>query len=63
LTGRRGGALGAALVFIVILAALTFYVTVTSGVSVLTIVSLVVLGMFAFGIVGALIAPPPDEDD
>jgi len=59
--GGRGAVLGAALVFIVILAALTFYVTVTTGVSILTLVALVVLGMFAFGIVGALIAPPPDE--
>jgi len=37
------------------------YVTVTSGVSVLTLVSLVVLGMFAFGIIGALLQPPPED--
>jgi hypothetical protein len=63
LTGRRAAALGAALLFIVVLAALTMYVTVTSGVSVLTLVALVVLGMFAFGIVGALLQPPDDDDD
>jgi hypothetical protein len=59
--GPRAGILGAALLFIGILAALTAYVTVTSGVSVLTLVSLVVLGMFAFGIVGALLQPPPED--
>jgi hypothetical protein len=61
LTGPRAGILGAALLFIAILATLTVYVAVTSGVSVLTLVSLVVLGMFAFGIVGALLAPPPED--
>ena len=58
---RRAAALGAALVFIAILATLTVYVAVTTGVSVLTFVALVVLGMFAFGIVGALLAPPPED--
>gem|GEM_PF-2727273 len=57
----RAAILGAALLFIALLAALTVYVTVTTGVSVLTLVALLVLGMFAFGIVGALLeAPPPD---
>jgi hypothetical protein len=57
----RAAVLGAALLFIVILAGLTVYVAVTTGVSVLTFVALVVLGMFAFGIVGALLAPPPED--
>ena len=61
MTGSRAAILGAALVFIAILAALTVYVTVTSGVSFLTLVSLVVLGMFAFGIIGALLQPPPED--
>jgi hypothetical protein len=61
LTGSRAAILGAALLFIAILAALTVYVTVTSGVSFLTLVSLVVLGMFAFGIIGALLQPPPED--
>ncbi len=61
MTGSRAAILGAALLFIGILAALTVYVTVTSGVSVLTVVSLVVLAMFAFGIVGALLQPPPED--
>ncbi len=57
----RAVILGAALLFIALLAALTLYVAVTSGVSVLTLVALVVLGMFASGIVGALLHPPPEE--
>ncbi len=57
----RAVILGAALLFIAILAALTVYVAVTSGVSVLTLVALVVLGMFASGVVGALVQPPPEE--
>lgn len=57
----RAAILGAALLFIGLLAALTGYVAITAGVSFLTLVSLVVLGMFAFGIVGALIQPPPED--
>jgi hypothetical protein len=53
--------LGAALLFIALLAALTVYVAVTSGVSVLTPVALLVLGMFGSGIVGALRHPPPED--
>jgi hypothetical protein len=57
----RAGVLGAALLFIVILASLTVYVAITTGVSVLTLVALLVLGLFAFGIVGALLQPPPPD--
>jgi hypothetical protein len=57
----RAGILGAALLFIGILASLTVYVAITTGVSVLTLVALLVLGLFAFGIVGALLQPPPDD--
>ncbi|HWC27127.1 MAG TPA: hypothetical protein VG474_11140 [Solirubrobacteraceae bacterium] len=57
----RRAILAAALVFIALLAALTVYVAVTSGVTVLTPVALLVLGMFATGIVGALLHPPPGE--
>jgi hypothetical protein len=53
--------LGAALLFIALLAALTVYVAVTSGVSVLTPVALLVLGVFGTGIVGALRHPPPED--
>jgi len=57
----RAVILGAALLFIGILASLTVIVVVGSGVSVLVLVSLVVLAMFAFGIVGALLRPPPED--
>jgi hypothetical protein len=50
--------LGAALAFIAILAALTVVVAVRNGPDLLTVVSLLVLAMFAFGVVGALRHPP-----
>ena len=53
--------LGAALLFIGLLASLTAYVAVTSGITVLTPVALLVLAMFATGIVGALRHPPPED--
>ncbi|HEV2787250.1 MAG TPA: hypothetical protein VGV67_12710 [Solirubrobacteraceae bacterium] len=53
--------LGAALLFIGILASLTVYVVVTSGFTALTPVALLVLGMFATGIIGALRRPPPED--
>jgi hypothetical protein len=57
----RTAILGAALLFIGFLAALTVYVCVTSGISVLTPVALLVLGLFGSGIVGALRHPPPGD--
>ncbi len=52
--------LAAALAFIVLLGALTLSVALEHGPDVLTVASLLVLAMFAFGIVGAL-RHPPDE--
>ena len=57
----RTAILGAALLFIAILATLTVYVAATSQITVLTPVALLVLAMFTTGIVGALRQPPPDE--
>ena len=57
----RTAILGAALLFIALLAALTVYVCVTSGISVLTPVALLVLGLFGAGVVGALLQPPPED--
>jgi VIT1/CCC1 family predicted Fe2+/Mn2+ transporter len=48
------------LVFIVTLAAGTIHALVEGGPDILTVLSLLVLAMFAFGIVGAL-RHPPDE--
>ena len=50
-----------ALAFIALLAGLTIAVAVEHGPDVLTIGSLLVLGMFGFGIVGALRHPPDDR--
>ena len=52
--------LGAALAFIALLGGLTIAVAVEHGPDILTVASLLVLAMFAFGIVGAL-RHPPDE--
>jgi hypothetical protein len=50
--------LGIVLVFIVALGALTIEVVAAHGVDILTLVSLLVLALFGFGIVGALRHPP-----
>jgi hypothetical protein len=49
-----------ALGFIAILGFLTMYVLFSSGPDVLVVVSLIVLGLFAFGVIGALSTPPRD---
>ena len=49
-----------ALVFIATLGYLTLSVAVRDGPDVLTVLSLLVLALFAFGIVGALRHPPGD---
>lgn len=53
--------LGAALAFTALLLFLTFFVLFTSGLDVLVVISLLVLALFAFGILGALTNPPPDR--
>lgn len=50
--------LGIALAFIVLFAVLTIFDIVENGPNFLSLVSAVVLAMFAFGIVGALRQPP-----
>ena len=49
-----------ALMFIAVLAFLTLFVLLWKGPDVLVVVSLLVLGMFAFGVIGALSTPPRD---
>lgn len=49
-----------ALGFIAILAFLTLFVLFSSGPDVLVVLSLVVLGLFAVGVIGALSTPPRD---
>ena len=48
------------LVFIVLFAILTVATLVKSGPDILTVFSLLVLGLFGFGIVGALREPPQE---
>lgn len=56
----RSIVLGVTLVFIFGLAALTIEVWVERGFDVLVAGSLLVLGLFCFGIVGALLHPPDE---
>jgi fructose-1-phosphate kinase PfkB-like protein len=56
----RAAVLGAALLFIVVLLALTVHAAAGGGIDVLTVLSAFVLVLFALGIVGALLHPPPE---
>ncbi|MCW3041434.1 MAG: hypothetical protein JWM31_3339 [Solirubrobacterales bacterium] len=48
----------AVLAFIVLFSGLTIAVIVKHGLDILTVVSVVILAMFGFGVVGALREPP-----
>ena len=56
----RNAILVIVLVFIALLAVLTVHALVEGGPDILTVLSLLVLAMFGFGVVGAL-RHPPDE--
>jgi hypothetical protein len=53
--------LGVSLAFIAVLGFLTLFVLFSSGPDVLVVVSLAILGLFAFGVIGALATPPDDR--
>ena len=53
--------LGVALAFISVLGFLTLFVLFSSGPDVLVVVSILILGLFAFGVIGALATPPDDR--
>ena len=53
--------LGVALAFIAVLGFLTLFVLFASGPDVLVVVSLAIVGLFAFGVIGALATPPDDH--
>jgi hypothetical protein len=53
--------LATALAFVILLAGLTISVTVEHGFDVLTVLSLLVLALIGFGVLGALLNQPPDE--
>ena len=53
--------LGVALAFITVLGFLTLFVLFWTGPDVLVVLSLVILALFAFGVIGALATPPDDR--
>ena len=53
--------LAAALAFVILLTGLTISVTIEHGFDVLTVLSLLVLALIGFGVLGALLDQPPDE--
>jgi hypothetical protein len=50
--------LGVAVAFVAILLALTIHALIEGGPDILTVLSILVLALFGFGIVGALLHPP-----
>jgi hypothetical protein len=56
----RNLALGGSLALICLLGFLTVTVAIDHGVDFLVVVSLVVLGLLGFGVLGALTTPPDD---
>jgi hypothetical protein len=57
----RRAVLGVALAFTAIFGFLTFFVLFTSGLDLLVVISLLVLAIIGFGILGALAQPPQDR--
>jgi hypothetical protein len=57
----RNLVLAGSLVLIGGLGALTILVVLREGIDVLVIVSLLVLALLGFSVIGALTSPPPDE--
>jgi hypothetical protein len=57
----RSIALAGCLVLICLLGFLTLSVIVSKGLDILVIVSLLILALLGFGVLGALTTPPPDE--
>jgi hypothetical protein len=53
--------LGASLVIICLLGFLTISVAFREGVDVLVVLSLIVLALLGFGVLGALTSAPPDD--
>ena len=57
----RNFVLGASLLLICLLGFLTVTVLVSQGLDILVIVSLLILALLGFGVLGALTSPPPEE--
>jgi hypothetical protein len=58
---NRNLVLGASLVLICLLGFLTLTVLLSRGLDILVIVSLLILALLGFGVLGALTSPPPEE--
>lgn len=58
----RTVALIGSLALICLLAALTISVAVDEGVDILVILSLIVIALLGFGVLGALASPPPPDE-
>ena len=56
----RNLALFGSLLIICLLGFLTITVAIEEGIDILVIVSLIVLALLGFGVLGALTSPPPD---
>ena len=57
----RAFVLAASLAIICLLAFLTISVAVRDGIDVLVVVSVIILALLGFGVLGALTTPPSDE--
>ena len=57
----RTVALAGSMAIICLLAFLTVTVAVREGIDILVILSLIVLALLGFGVLGALISAPPDD--
>jgi hypothetical protein len=57
----RNLVLAASLVLICLLGFLTLTVMFREGIDILVLVSLLILALLGFGVLGALTSPPPDE--
>ena len=57
----RGFVLLGSLAIICLLAFLTVRVAIDDGVTILVVLSILILGLLGFGVLGALTTPPPDD--
>jgi hypothetical protein len=57
----QGTMLAVAVAFVVLLGTLTISVVLSSGFDFLTVLSLLILALIGFGVIGALMNQPPDE--
>lgn len=59
--GTRSALLGFGIAFCAFFALLTISAAAESGFGVFTVISLLIVGMIAAGLIGAIRNPPPDE--